>query len=136
MSKNPLTTILEANILNGTNYNNWLQNFRIVLNFDNQTYVLDRSLPRVLPEGSTHEERLTFEKWQENNQKYEVTIEKSAPSLLVGGFQLQERKAKGRDAGGGRRVRQSQLLQALRALLFSSWAWAKGRGRRFGSRGF
>ncbi|KAL0416582.1 UNVERIFIED_CONTAM: hypothetical protein Slati_3490100 [Sesamum latifolium] len=69
MSKNPLTAVLEANIFNGTNYNDWLQNLRIVLDFENQTYVLDRSLPRALLEESTHEECLTFEKWQEDNQK-------------------------------------------------------------------
>ncbi|KAL0446159.1 UNVERIFIED_CONTAM: hypothetical protein Slati_1743800 [Sesamum latifolium] len=69
MSKNPLTAILEANIFNRTNYNDWLQNLRIVLDFENQTYVLDRYLPRALPEGSTHEERLTFGKWHEDNRK-------------------------------------------------------------------
>ncbi|KAL0406052.1 UNVERIFIED_CONTAM: hypothetical protein Slati_3919100 [Sesamum latifolium] len=69
MSKNPLTAILEANIFNGTNYNDWLWNFRIALDFENQTYVLDRSLPRALLKESTHEERLTFEKWLENNRK-------------------------------------------------------------------
>ncbi|KAL0284402.1 UNVERIFIED_CONTAM: hypothetical protein Sradi_7198500 [Sesamum radiatum] len=69
MSKNPLTAILEANIFNGTNYNDWLRNLRIVLDFENQTYVLDRSLPRALPEESIHEERLTFEKWLEDNRK-------------------------------------------------------------------
>ncbi|KAL0394382.1 UNVERIFIED_CONTAM: hypothetical protein Slati_4404400 [Sesamum latifolium] len=69
MSKNPLTPILEANIFNGTNYNDWLRNLRIVLDFENQTYVLDRSLPRALLEESTHEERLTFEKWLEDNWK-------------------------------------------------------------------
>ncbi|KAL0416589.1 UNVERIFIED_CONTAM: hypothetical protein Slati_3490800, partial [Sesamum latifolium] len=41
----------------------------IVLDFENQTYVLDRSLPRALLEESTHEERLTFEKWLEDNRK-------------------------------------------------------------------
>ncbi|KAL0285860.1 UNVERIFIED_CONTAM: hypothetical protein Scaly_2807200 [Sesamum calycinum] len=69
MSKNPLAAILEANIFNRTNYNDWLQNLRIVLDFENQTYVLDRSLPRALPEGSIHEERLTFKKWHEDNRK-------------------------------------------------------------------
>ncbi|KAL0404223.1 UNVERIFIED_CONTAM: hypothetical protein Sradi_2063100, partial [Sesamum radiatum] len=69
ISKNPLTAILEDNIFNGTNYNDWLQNLRIVLDFENQTYVLDRSLPRALLEESTHEERLTFKKWLEDNRK-------------------------------------------------------------------
>ncbi|KAL0453846.1 UNVERIFIED_CONTAM: hypothetical protein Slati_1362700 [Sesamum latifolium] len=69
MSKNPITAILEANIFNRTNYNDWLRNLKIVLDFENQTYVLDRSLPRALPEESTHEERLMFEKWYEDNRK-------------------------------------------------------------------
>ncbi|KAL0307581.1 UNVERIFIED_CONTAM: hypothetical protein Sangu_3022500 [Sesamum angustifolium] len=69
MSKNPLTTILEVNIFNGTNYNDWLRNLRIILDFENQAYVLDRFLPRALPERSTHQERLTFDKWHEDNRK-------------------------------------------------------------------
>ncbi|KAL0401959.1 UNVERIFIED_CONTAM: hypothetical protein Slati_4225800 [Sesamum latifolium] len=80
MSKNPLTAILEANIFNGTNYNNWLRNLRIVLDFENQTYVLDRSLPRALPEESTHEERLTFEKWLEDNRKVRSIVLGSMPN--------------------------------------------------------
>ncbi|KAL0439314.1 UNVERIFIED_CONTAM: hypothetical protein Slati_2414400 [Sesamum latifolium] len=69
MSKNPLTMILETNKFNGMNYNNWLRNLRIVLDFENQIYVLDKSLPVTLPEGSTPEERVTFERWQEDNRK-------------------------------------------------------------------
>ncbi|KAL0451492.1 UNVERIFIED_CONTAM: hypothetical protein Slati_1127300 [Sesamum latifolium] len=259
MSKNPLTAILEANIFNRTNYNDLLSNLRIVLDFENQTYVLDRSLPWTLPEESTHEERLTFKKWHEDNRKvhsivlvlmtndiqkqydrhddvqsimlsmshiyaipdrhiryaaikvffgtkiikgssvqehrvkmhtlveklkdlkadlaketyidvilqslppsfdsfivnynlhrldkdlhelinmlvqYEATIEKSAPSVLVREASTSKAKGKGPDAGGGRRVRQNQLLQALRALLLPRWAWAKERGRQFDSHGF
>ncbi|KAL0420676.1 UNVERIFIED_CONTAM: hypothetical protein Slati_3090500 [Sesamum latifolium] len=37
--------------------------------------------------------------------QYEAMIEKSAPSVLVGRLRPQKRKAKGLDAGGGRRVR-------------------------------
>ncbi|KAL0420952.1 UNVERIFIED_CONTAM: hypothetical protein Slati_3118100 [Sesamum latifolium] len=75
MSKNPLTAIPEANIFNGTNYNDWLQNLRIVLDFENQTYVLNRSLPRALPKESTHEECLMFEKWHEDNRKvYSIVL--------------------------------------------------------------
>ncbi|KAL0427638.1 UNVERIFIED_CONTAM: hypothetical protein Slati_2938600 [Sesamum latifolium] len=69
MSKNPLTAIIEANIFNGTNYNDWLRNLRIVLDFENQAYILDRSLPRALQEESTYEEHLTFEKWREDKRK-------------------------------------------------------------------
>ncbi|KAL0448810.1 UNVERIFIED_CONTAM: hypothetical protein Slati_1437400 [Sesamum latifolium] len=69
MSKNPLTMIMETNKLNGSNYNDWLQNLRIVLNFENQGYVLDKPLPTALPEGSSPEERVMFEKWLKDNCK-------------------------------------------------------------------
>ncbi|KAL0376288.1 UNVERIFIED_CONTAM: Retrovirus-related Pol polyprotein from transposon TNT 1-94 [Sesamum calycinum] len=36
MSKNPLILIMETNKSNGTNYNYWLRNLRIVPNFENQ----------------------------------------------------------------------------------------------------
>ncbi|KAL0283639.1 UNVERIFIED_CONTAM: hypothetical protein Sangu_2875800 [Sesamum angustifolium] len=49
---------METNKFNGTNYSNWLQN---------QDYVLDKPLPSVLPEGSSPEERIMFEKWLEDN---------------------------------------------------------------------
>ncbi|KAL0411065.1 UNVERIFIED_CONTAM: hypothetical protein Slati_3696200 [Sesamum latifolium] len=69
MSKNPLTLIMETNKFSGTNYNDWLRNLKIVLDFKNQGYVLDKPLPTILPEGSSPEERLTFEKWHEDNRK-------------------------------------------------------------------
>ncbi|KAL0287199.1 UNVERIFIED_CONTAM: hypothetical protein Sradi_7129100 [Sesamum radiatum] len=65
---------METNKFNGTNYNDWLRNLRIVLDFKNQGYVLDKSLPTALPEGSSPEERLTFEKWHENNCKVHSII--------------------------------------------------------------
>ncbi|KAL0451304.1 UNVERIFIED_CONTAM: hypothetical protein Slati_1108500 [Sesamum latifolium] len=74
MSKNPLTLIMETNKFNGTNYNDWLRNLRIVLDFKNQGYVLDKPLPAILPEGSSPEERLTFEKWHEDNRKVRSII--------------------------------------------------------------
>ncbi|KAL0457647.1 UNVERIFIED_CONTAM: hypothetical protein Slati_0391900 [Sesamum latifolium] len=74
MSKNLLTMILETNKFNGTNYNYWLRNLRIVLDFENQTYVLDKSLPVTLSEGSTPEERVTFERWQEDNRKVHSVV--------------------------------------------------------------
>ncbi|KAL0292717.1 UNVERIFIED_CONTAM: hypothetical protein Scaly_2580000 [Sesamum calycinum] len=69
MSKNPLTLIMETNKFNGMNYNDSLRNMRIVLDFKNQGYVLDKPLPTVFPEGSSPEERITFEKWLEDNHK-------------------------------------------------------------------
>ncbi|KAL0462610.1 UNVERIFIED_CONTAM: hypothetical protein Slati_0148600 [Sesamum latifolium] len=74
MSKNPLTLIMETNKFNGTNYNDWLQNLRIVLDFENQCYVLDKPLPTALPEGFSHEERITLEKWIEDNRKVHSII--------------------------------------------------------------
>ncbi|KAL0444939.1 UNVERIFIED_CONTAM: hypothetical protein Slati_2216600 [Sesamum latifolium] len=69
ISKNPLTLITETNKFNGTNYNDWLRNHRIVLDFENQGYILDKPLPTALPEGSSPEERLTIEKLHEDNHK-------------------------------------------------------------------
>ena len=62
MSKNPLTLIMETNKFNGTNYNDWLQNLKIVLNFENQGYVFEKSLPATLLKSSLPEERVTIER--------------------------------------------------------------------------
>ncbi|KAL0311621.1 UNVERIFIED_CONTAM: hypothetical protein Sangu_2456800 [Sesamum angustifolium] len=72
MSQNPLNSILEANKFDGTNYSNLLRNLRIVLNFENQTYVLDKSIPQSLREHFLPRERLTFNKftkWHEDSRK-------------------------------------------------------------------
>ncbi|KAL0340212.1 UNVERIFIED_CONTAM: hypothetical protein Sradi_4538000 [Sesamum radiatum] len=69
MSKNLLTLIMDIHKFNGTNYNDWLRNFRIVLDFENQGYVLDNPVPTVLPEGSSLEELVTFEKWLQDDRK-------------------------------------------------------------------
>ncbi|KAL0463263.1 UNVERIFIED_CONTAM: hypothetical protein Slati_0213900 [Sesamum latifolium] len=74
MSKNLLTLIMDTNKFNGTNYNDWLRNLRIVLDFDNQGYVLDKPLPVALSEGSSSEERLMFDKWLEDNRKVRSII--------------------------------------------------------------
>ncbi|KAL0287725.1 UNVERIFIED_CONTAM: hypothetical protein Sangu_2680900 [Sesamum angustifolium] len=74
MSKNPLTLIMETNKFNGMNYNEWLRSLRIVLDFENQSYILDKSLPTALPEGSSPEEHVTFENWHEDNRKVRSII--------------------------------------------------------------
>ncbi|KAL0402045.1 UNVERIFIED_CONTAM: hypothetical protein Slati_4234400 [Sesamum latifolium] len=74
MSKNPLTLIMKINKFNGTNYNEWLRNLRIVLDFENQGYVLDKPLPTALPEGSLLEDHVTFDKWLEDNRKVRSII--------------------------------------------------------------
>ncbi|KAK4386093.1 hypothetical protein Sango_2479900 [Sesamum angolense] len=65
---------METNKFNGSNYNNWLWNLRIVLDFENQGYVLDKLLPMTLLEGSSPEEYITFEKWLEDNPKVRSII--------------------------------------------------------------
>ncbi|KAL0282708.1 UNVERIFIED_CONTAM: hypothetical protein Sangu_2936300 [Sesamum angustifolium] len=61
--------ILETNKFNGMNYNNWLRKLRIVLDFENQGYILNKSPPSALSEDSSPEEHLTFKKWYEDNWK-------------------------------------------------------------------
>ncbi|KAL0293522.1 UNVERIFIED_CONTAM: hypothetical protein Sradi_6931600 [Sesamum radiatum] len=65
---------MKTNKFNGTNYNDWLRNLKIVPDFENQGYVLDKPLPVTLPEGSSPEEHLTFEKWHEDNRKVRSII--------------------------------------------------------------
>ncbi|KAL0439344.1 UNVERIFIED_CONTAM: hypothetical protein Slati_2417400 [Sesamum latifolium] len=65
---------METNKFNGTNYNDWLRNLRIVLDFENQDYILDKPLHAILAEGSLPEECLTFEKWHEDNRKVRSII--------------------------------------------------------------
>ncbi|KAL0293533.1 UNVERIFIED_CONTAM: hypothetical protein Scaly_3140500 [Sesamum calycinum] len=60
---------METNKFNGTIYNDWLRNLRIILDFENQSYVLDKPLSKALPEGSSPEEHIMFEKWLEDNRK-------------------------------------------------------------------
>ncbi|KAL0284349.1 UNVERIFIED_CONTAM: hypothetical protein Sangu_2831200, partial [Sesamum angustifolium] len=69
MSKNPLTMILDNNKFNETNYIDWLRNLRIVLDYENQGYIMDKPLPQTLPDGFSSEERETFERWHANHRK-------------------------------------------------------------------
>ncbi|KAL0462915.1 UNVERIFIED_CONTAM: hypothetical protein Slati_0179100 [Sesamum latifolium] len=46
----------------------------LFLDSENQGYVLDKPLPTALPEGSSPEERLTFDKWLEDNLKVRSII--------------------------------------------------------------
>ncbi|KAL0439182.1 UNVERIFIED_CONTAM: hypothetical protein Slati_2401200 [Sesamum latifolium] len=65
---------MDTNKFNSTNYTDLLRNLRIVLDFENHDYVLDKLLLTALPEGSSSEERLTFEKWLEDNRKVRSII--------------------------------------------------------------
>ncbi|KAL0293557.1 UNVERIFIED_CONTAM: hypothetical protein Sradi_6929700 [Sesamum radiatum] len=84
---------METNKFNGSNYTDWLRNLKIVLDFENQGYVLDKPLFATLPEGSSPEEHLTFEKWHEYNRK--ATNHKSEPAVLVGETSTSKAKGKG-----------------------------------------
>ncbi|PIN18975.1 hypothetical protein CDL12_08347 [Handroanthus impetiginosus] len=53
MPKNPLSVILKANKLTGPNYGDWLQNLKIVLDFEKMTYVLTKSLSDIIPDYAT-----------------------------------------------------------------------------------
>ncbi|KAL0304840.1 UNVERIFIED_CONTAM: Retrovirus-related Pol polyprotein from transposon TNT 1-94 [Sesamum calycinum] len=68
MSKNPLTVILDNNKFNGTNYTDWLRTLRIVLDYENQWCIMDKLLPQTLPDGSSSEERETFERWHADHR--------------------------------------------------------------------
>ncbi|KAL0454905.1 UNVERIFIED_CONTAM: hypothetical protein Slati_0829700 [Sesamum latifolium] len=71
--------------------------------------------------------------------QYETMIESLHCWYCRGGFDLKSERQRGwtlEKEERRRRVRQNQLLQALRALLLPRWAWAKERGRQFGSHGF
>ncbi|KAL0311618.1 UNVERIFIED_CONTAM: hypothetical protein Sangu_2456500 [Sesamum angustifolium] len=74
MSKNPLTVILDNNKFSGTNYNDWLRNLRITLDYENQEYIMDKPLPQTLPDGSSSEERETFERWHVDHRKVRSMI--------------------------------------------------------------
>ncbi|KAL0293243.1 UNVERIFIED_CONTAM: hypothetical protein Sangu_3242100 [Sesamum angustifolium] len=50
------------------------ENLRIVLYFENQDYVLEKLLRMALPEGSSPEERVTFDKWLKDNRKVPIII--------------------------------------------------------------
>ncbi|KAL0329221.1 UNVERIFIED_CONTAM: hypothetical protein Sradi_4908800 [Sesamum radiatum] len=74
MSKNPLTVILDNNKFNGTNYTDWLRNLRIVLDYENQWYIMDKPLPQTMPDGSSFEERETFERWHVDHRNVRSII--------------------------------------------------------------
>ncbi|KAL0400112.1 UNVERIFIED_CONTAM: hypothetical protein Sradi_2354500 [Sesamum radiatum] len=61
--------IMETNKFNGAKYDDWLRNLSIVLDFENQVYVLDKLLPTALPKGASSKERVTFKKCLEDNRK-------------------------------------------------------------------
>ncbi|KAK4409339.1 hypothetical protein Sango_0006900 [Sesamum angolense] len=74
MSKNLLTMILDNSKFSGTNYTDWLRNLRIVLDYENQGYIMDKPLPQTLLDGSSSEEREIFERWHADHRKVRSII--------------------------------------------------------------
>ncbi|KAL0294168.1 UNVERIFIED_CONTAM: hypothetical protein Sradi_6900900 [Sesamum radiatum] len=56
------------------NYNDWLRNLRIVLNYENQIYILNEPSPSALSKDYLNKEHLMFEKWHEDNRKIRSII--------------------------------------------------------------
>ena len=71
-SSNPLVRILDTYRLTGTNYN-WLQNLRIVLNFEKLTHVLDQEAP-ALPARPSADQQAALEKWMDEDNKAKYYI--------------------------------------------------------------
>ncbi|KAL0294716.1 UNVERIFIED_CONTAM: hypothetical protein Sangu_3212800 [Sesamum angustifolium] len=74
MSKNPFTVILDNNKFKGTNYTDSLRELRIVLDYENLGYIMDKLVPQTLLTGSSSEERETFERWQAEHRKVRSII--------------------------------------------------------------
>ena len=70
-SSNPLARIFDTNRLTGTNYKDWLQNLRIVLNSKKFTHILDQEAA-ALPACPSADQRAALEKWidEDNKAKY------------------------------------------------------------------
>ncbi|XP_030470117.1 uncharacterized protein LOC115688440 [Syzygium oleosum] len=69
VTTNPLASILDKNCLTGSNFTDWVRNLRIVLNSEKIGYVLDQKMPDSFPEGGTQDERVTYDKWCDDDLK-------------------------------------------------------------------
>ena len=67
-ASNPLTKILDTHRLIGSNFKDWLRNYRIILGFEKLTHVLDQD-PSAMPARPTAEQRASLEKWMDNDNK-------------------------------------------------------------------
>ncbi|KZV58149.1 hypothetical protein F511_02742 [Dorcoceras hygrometricum] len=68
--KNPLAVILDSNKFIGLNYQDWLQNFNIVLALEKLLYTLEKSPPKEAPaDVISHEELKKLNKWWDDELK-------------------------------------------------------------------
>ena len=72
-ASNPLARILDTHRLIGSNYKDWLRNYKIILNFEKLTHILDQD-PSILPARSSTEQRASLKKWidEDNKARYYI----------------------------------------------------------------
>ncbi|CAL8993190.1 unnamed protein product [Prunus brigantina] len=68
--KNPISSILNNYILDGTNYPGWLRKVKLVLKMDEIDYVLTHAPPHIHPdEEASREERTAYEKHMKDDSR-------------------------------------------------------------------
>ena len=67
-ASNLLTKILDTHRLTGPNFKDWLRNYRIILDSEKLTHVLDQD-PPAMPARPTAEQRASMEKWTDDDNK-------------------------------------------------------------------
>ena len=65
---NHLIKIIDTHRLTGSNFKNWLRNYRIILDFEKLTHVLDQD-PPTMPARPTAEQRASLKKWIDEDNK-------------------------------------------------------------------
>ncbi|XP_073037998.1 uncharacterized protein [Primulina eburnea] len=65
--RNPLSIIIDQNKLTGPNYNDWFQNFKIVMNSERIVYVLDKKPPKEALSNVSEIELAKLEKWYDHD---------------------------------------------------------------------
>jgi hypothetical protein len=78
----PLTSILDQNKLNGTNFADWYRNLKIILKHQNKKHVLDAPLPDSPTDTATRAERDRYEKkYDESNEVSCLMLVSMTPDL-------------------------------------------------------
>ena len=80
-ASNPPARIFETNKLTGSNFKDWLQNLKIILNSEKLTYVLDQDLS-PLPIHLTVDQRASHEKWLDDDNKVRCYVLASTSNEL------------------------------------------------------
>ena len=67
-ASNSLTKILDTHRLTGPNFKDWWRNYRIILDSEKLTHVLDQD-PLAIPARPTAERRASLKKWTDDDNK-------------------------------------------------------------------